>query len=186
MIALDLDTLTAAIAGDHRAVTAVLARMRGPVLSYCARHLLRRGDAEDLTQEVLIEVVQTLPRVVGPHVGQFVSLVFAIARHRLVYAVRRRYRDKSSPWDEVPDVPCALSPDRVVEGRETIDELAVVLGQLTPFQRSVVAMRAEGLSSAAIGSVLGRPDTSVRVEHHRAMVVLRAWAAGTPNQGGDR
>lgn len=173
MIDLDLNILTAAIAGDDCAVTIVLDRMRRPVFSYCKKWMVRRADAEDVVQEVMIEIVRTLPRVREPTVNQFVSLVFAIAQHRSIDAVRRARRDMSSLWDEPPEVPCSLSPDRVIVGREELAELADALRQLKPFQRAVIALRFEGLTSAEIGAELDRPDTSVRVEYSRAMEVLR-------------
>ena len=80
--------LHAAQAGDGEAIASLCVKYRSAVVAY----LKRRGageDAEDLAQEVLVGLVDYLPKA-HAQAGRFRSLVFAVARNVFNHELERR------------------------------------------------------------------------------------------------
>ena len=72
----------AAQRGDDAALERLCARYRPAILAYLRRQGLSE-DAEDVAQEALLALVDTLPKV-DSSAGRFRSLVFAVARHKFL------------------------------------------------------------------------------------------------------
>lgn len=196
MISVDMDMLTAAIAGDPAAVSALLTVLRPRLCGYLSSRVPRGADVgvEDVVQEVLLAVARLLPRFEGP-VDKFEATVYATADHKAVdawrYSGRLRRSARHVPLEDIHpekalEVATYLSPERLFDDRQALGELNEGFRRLSPQQRAVVWLRAEGRSSAEVGAMLGISATLVRVRHHRAMAVLRDWgtASAMPKQGG--
>ncbi|GAB3429892.1 RNA polymerase sigma factor [Actinophytocola sediminis] len=189
MTDLDMDILHRAVAGDHRALAELLVWLRPVVGRYCARRIPRWGDVavDDVVQESLVSIVGSLPKFEPRAVEHFLGWVWVIVRCRVYDAYRGQ--PPETPVADLDDVATHVvathvSPERLHEGREELAELAKVLGRLKPTQRAVVRLRAEGLSVSESAAALGMTTASVRVTHHRAMTVLRAWRRATEGEVG--
>jgi RNA polymerase sigma-70 factor (ECF subfamily) len=133
------------------------------------------NEAEDLAQEVLVDVLRALPRfrVDGP---PFRAWLLTIARNRLITSIAKRRRAES---------PDSVAVARDLDRRERDDgptELGWMAGEdflpridwLPVAQRQVLLLRYHfDLAWDEIGHVLGRSPGAVRVLQTRAFELLR-------------
>lgn len=77
-------------AGDDAALSALVEPLRQPLFSYIYRVVTERQDAEDLLQDVLVRVLESLPGFRGE--ARFKTWVFGIATHTCLDHLRRKRR----------------------------------------------------------------------------------------------
>ncbi len=82
--------LALARAGDRAALQSLLDPWRRPLFGYIYRMVTRAQDAEDLLQDVLVRVLESLPQFRGE--ARFKSWVFGIATHVCLDHLRRKKR----------------------------------------------------------------------------------------------
>ncbi len=129
-------------------------------------------DPDDLTGEVLLQLVRGLARFEGDEAG-FRSWVFLIAHHRVIDERRRRQRDASFAADQAP-LPAAPGADDVLLERLD-DEWRDRLDRLSDDQRNVILLRVvAGLPAEDVAQILGKRIGTIRVLQHRALGRLRA------------
>lgn len=164
------DVLVAAQAGAdwawERLYRSVATGVRGYVAAQGA------VDPDDLTGEVLLQLVRGLPRFEGDE-ADFRSWVFLVAHHRVIDERRRQRRDASLRADD----PAASAPaaDTDSEHRLNGDEWRRRLRRLPDDQRDVILLRVVAdLSADEAGRILGKKPGAIRVIQHRALARLRA------------
>src|SRR5262245_4632566 len=148
--------------GDQEAYRELVDRY-GRRLRYFLRKLLPHGDrAEDLLQEVWIDVFRQLPRL--QEAGAFTPWIYKIARGTAALELRRNGR--IPPAAELPEVAAAaqrepdFSPDDATRIHAALDELPAD-------QREVLVLRfLEELNYEEIGEVVGCPLGTVRSRIH--------------------
>ena len=169
------ELLRAAIAGDERAYTDFLhdvaARLRGFV-----RRKIPAGepDPEDVVQETLLAI--HLKRATWQPDRPVLPWVHAIARFKLIDALRRRGRTAEAKAVEIDDLADFIAAPET----ETLSDrdLGRALDVLAPGQRAVVtAISLEGLSIAETARTLRMSEPAVRVALHRGLAAIsRAFA----------
>jgi len=119
-----------ALRGDQGAFSELVEPFRKPLFSYVYRMVTLRQDAEDLLQDVLVRVLESLPRFRGE--ARFKTWLFGIATHVCLDHLRNRKRwrteaqlygereaDSSPEYrEQIADV--LSRPDFVYEVREHI------------------------------------------------------------------
>ncbi|MCZ3390087.1 MAG: RNA polymerase sigma factor ShbA [Actinomycetia bacterium] len=177
----DLRTLVGRAAeGDDAAAEALLTHLRPMVVRYCRGRLGRvpAADfaADDAAQEVLLAVLNALPRYRAEG-RPFEAFVFGIAAHKVADLQRAAFRT-AIPTDVIPDGrDLAMTPEeRVIQAGDT--QLAnSLLDRLPSNLRELLLLRvAVGLSAEETGRALGMTPGAVRVAQHRALARLRAYA----------
>jgi RNA polymerase sigma-70 factor, ECF subfamily len=171
--------VAAAVAGDARAVGALLTRVRPLVVRYCRARVGRQersfASADDVAQEVCLAVLTALPgyRDQG---RPFLAFVYGIAAHKVADAHRAAARNRSEPVAEVPDEPDEeAGPEQRAMRGELSDRMAVLLQVLPAKQREIVVLRVVvGLSAEETADAVGSTPGAVRVAQHRALSRLRA------------
>jgi len=170
--------VAASLAGDHRAFGELVDR-HGPRLEALARRLLGdEAEAEDLTQEAVLQAYLGLERLRDPE--RFASWVYGIALNLAKMRLRSR-RDGALPLADPAGgrrVPEGLvhepSPEELVETREVWARVQRAVDVLPPEQRRAVLLHyVDGLSCEEIAALLGEPAGTVRVRLHRARARLR-------------
>ncbi|MBP2236983.1 RNA polymerase sigma-70 factor (ECF subfamily) [Sinorhizobium kostiense] len=157
----------AALEGDERAYGDFLQRAAELVRAWARRRATSgRLDPEDVVQETLlaIHVKRHTWRTDGP----VMPWLYAIARHKLVDALRRLGRGPQIDIGELQDQLAA-------EEAETVRawEIDRALETLTPGQRSVVtAISLEGRTIAEAARSLEMKETAVRVALHRGLAAI--------------
>jgi RNA polymerase sigma-70 factor (ECF subfamily) len=163
--------MRASIAGDAAAYRALLAGiaplLRGVVLRGLTRAGLGTGDVEDIVQETLLAI--HLKRHTWREDEPLDPWIKAIARNKLVDALRRRGRSTNVPIEDFAETLAAPEEERRLSPLET-DR---VLGMINGRSRDVVkAIAVEGLSTREAAERLGLTEGAVRVALHRGLASL--------------
>jgi RNA polymerase sigma-70 factor (ECF subfamily) len=165
------ELMRAANAGDETAYDRLLRSLAPSLRAGARRGLARAGvtdiDAEDVVQEILIAV--HLKRRTWKESEPIGPWIWAIARYKLVDALRRRGRRVHLPIEDFDDRLIAQEPETNADRRDVERHL----GNLPARQREVI--RSVALDGASIGQTaerLGMSSGAVRVALHRAVRAL--------------
>lgn len=144
------------------------------IYSYLLSRCRSRADAEDLSQQVFTQALAALPRYRTQDIP-ITTWLFRIARNLLI-DVGRRQRPTIS-WDQIGESQHPIAGDNVeaaVVRQEAISRLGLVLSELDPEKRDLLALRfAGGLTVPEIAGVLKRSEPAVRSELRRILHTLR-------------
>jgi RNA polymerase sigma-70 factor, ECF subfamily len=182
----DLDELLdRARSGDESAFSGLYRELQPKVLRYL--QVQAADQAEDVAADTWLDVA----RAVGGFTGDFAafrSWVFAIARNRLVDAVRRASRRPLHLVDSVVDLEAMVTRAGTVapeagaraEAYEATQRAIAAVRTLPPDQADVVMLRVVvGLDVDEVAALVGKPAGSVRVLAHRGLRRLaRTLSAG--------
>ena len=159
--------LRAAIAGDENAYERFLRQVAYCVRGFVRKKIVKGGpDPEDVVQETLLAV--HFKRHTWREDGPVMPWIYAIARHKLIDAFRRRGHQIEVEIGEVADSYTEAEPDTVNER-----EISRALETLTPGQRAVVsAVSVKGHSIAETARTLGMSETAVRFALHRGLKTI--------------
>ncbi len=152
------------LAGDQRAMLALVDQFRGRVFGLCYRMLGHREDAEDAAQETFVRALKNLRT--WDSTRDFEPWLFAIAGNRCRTALARRMRR--------PGV-CSLT-EPVAEHRpdghavrHLAEEVNLALSSLRPqYRQAFLLFHEQELSYAEIAAALACPIGTVRTWIHRA------------------
>jgi RNA polymerase sigma factor (sigma-70 family) len=174
-------------AGDPTAVRECIARYGGLVLALARRFLGNAADAEDVTQEVFVELWKHAGRF-DPTCASEPTFVTMITRRRLIDHKRRAGRRLASqPLPEVVPERTGPSPFGEVDGRDDVARARRALGELRDDQRSVILLSLDdGLTHEQIAERTGLPIGTVKTHIRRGLMRVREVLTGTPTVGGDR
>lgn len=171
----DLALLTKIEQGDRQAMAVLFDRYSGIVYSVALRVLKDPGQAEDVMQDILIQVWKKPGAFVSGR-GTLGAWLVVVARNRAIDVLRRR-----RPTDSVEDVVLASSTNLAAEAeRNTLmAKVRVHLDQLPPEQRKSVEMAYfEGLSHSEIAEKTGDPLGTVKTRIRLALITLRKAMQG--------
>jgi RNA polymerase sigma-70 factor (ECF subfamily) len=155
---------------DEKAMEAIFRRYSGPVYSVALRVLRDTGQAEDILQEVFLQLWRK-PAAFVQNRGSLGAWLVVIARNRAIDVVRRR-----KPCDSVDDVVLA-SPINVADEAERntmMQRVRGVIANLPEEQRRTLELAYfEGLSHTEIASRTGDPLGTVKTRIRQALITLR-------------
>lgn len=168
------------VAGDDASFEALVARYGGPIYAFILRMVGRPEDADDLAQDVFVQLLKSLP---GAREGlPLRPWVYVIARNKCLDFLKRKRPllfsalgdpdSEESVADRVADA--GPLPDELAERADLRALLADAIEALPPKYRQVVALRySSDLTFAEMGAVLGLPENTVKTHFQRAKVCLR-------------
>lgn len=175
----DLDRVVAsALAGERGAMDTLLRILRPLVVRYCRSRLggYERVNAspDDVAQEVCVAVLRALPGYQDQG-RPFLAFVYGIAQHKVVDAHRAAGRDRSDPFDELPEGEDAQAgPEQHALAQADSTEMAALMAELPEKQQEVLRLRiVVGLSAEETAEAVGSTAGAVRVAQHRALTRLR-------------
>jgi len=156
--------------GNQEAMAGLFDRYSGIVYSVALRVLKDTGQAEDVMQDIFIQLWKKPSAFVSGR-GSLGAWLVVVARNRAIDSLRRR-----RPTDSVEDVVLAAATDLAAEAeRNTLmEKVRVYLHQLPLEQRRSVEMAYfEGMSHSEIAEKTGDPLGTVKTRIRLALIGLR-------------
>jgi len=155
---------------DENAMEEIFRRYSGPVYSVALRVLHDTGQAEDVLQEVFLQLWRN-PNAFVQDRGSLGAWLVVVARNRAIDLLRRR-----KPSDSVDDVVLASSINVADEAVHNVmmEKVRRALAELPPEQRKSLELAYfEGLSHTEIASRTGDPLGTVKTRIRQALITLR-------------
>lgn len=176
-----LQEVQLAAAGDVEAFEKIYSRYHTRVYSHCLRMTRSRSDAEDLAQEVFVQLF----RKIGTFRGE---ASFATWLHRLtVNQVLMHFRkpvvrmEQTTEDGAIAESPC-VAQNRVQMSLVNSISLEAAVRQLSPGYRAVFILHdVEGYEHEQIGRMLGCAIGTSKSQLHKARMKLRLLLKKGPN-----
>jgi RNA polymerase sigma-70 factor, ECF subfamily len=166
----DAESLTRIGRRDENAMEDIFRRYSGPVYSVALRVLHDTGQAEDVLQEVFLQLWRN-PTAFDQDRGSLGAWLMVVARNRAIDLLRRR-----KPSDSVDDVVLASSINVADEAVRNVmmEKVHRALAELPSEQRKSLELAYfEGLSHTEIASRTGDPLGTVKTRIRQALITLR-------------
>lgn len=144
--------------GDVDAFEALVRRHHSQIYRIALRIVGNPQDAQDVTQDVLIQLWGSLAGFLGS--SAFTTWLYRMVVNRSLNH-RRRTRPPVSLFED--DRPAAAGPAEEVIARHRADATARTIAALPAEQRAVVVLhQMEGFSYAEVAAILAIPESTVR------------------------
>ena len=182
----DAELVSRAQAGELEAFEQLTSRHEQRVFGLAMRMLRQEHDAEDVTQQTFLSVIENLDRFRGE--ASFSTWVLRIASHAALKVIRKRkglntvsLEEATEPSENSSAIPhpefiadWRQSPEQLVQQNEVRRLLDEALERLDEKHRLVFLLRdVEGLSVRETAEALGLSEANVKVRLLRARLLLR-------------
>lgn len=172
--------------GDQSAVPECISRYGGLVWTLARRRLTSREDAEDVVQEIFVDLWRSANRF-DPMVAEEITFVAMIARRRVIDRLRRQAglpETASIDEDGAANVQDSAADAPVGRRLELGEEARIAdkhLDQLDPDEQRVLRLSIyDSLSHSAIAKHTGLPLGTVKSHIRRGLDGLRRKLADRP------
>lgn len=166
--------------GDARAVEECLDRYSALVWTLVRRQLPDHGMAEDLVQDVFIDVWKSAARF-DPKISSEANFIGVIARRRLIDCNRRVGRRPEVQVIEEDEVSTSDQGLAAVDRGDEARVAAKALDKLKPEHRKILVMSVmHGLSHSQIAQTTGMPLGTVKSHLRRGLEKVRALLDSSP------
>ena len=164
--------------GDQQAFEEIFNRCQPAVFRYFHFRLQDSAEADDLTGEVFVRMVEKI-KSYDDQGRPILAWLYTIARNLLTDHYRKKglhvqvELDESLPETEMPN------PVEISEQNTQRSQLQLALRQLTEIQRQVLILRfLEDRSIAEVGAIMGSNEGAVKALQHRALASLKRLLEG--------
>lgn len=141
------------------------------IYRYLLARLTEPADAEDVTTEVFMQAMKSLPSYKSKGTP-LVAWLFRIAHNQAVNYMKKRARRREAPLLET--AAAYDSPEDQVIERARFEEAVQAMGVLTDLQRQVLNLRfTADLSVAEVAKVMKRKEGAVKFLQYSALRALR-------------
>jgi RNA polymerase sigma-70 factor (ECF subfamily) len=178
----DADLVRRAAAGEREAFAAIYERYRAVVYRFARLMSGSSATAEDVTQEVFVTLIRTLPQYEPQRAG-LLTYLYGVARNVTRNRLRRdrRFVALNAAMEETPsgaDDPCAAAS----RSQQLTQLRRVVVALPSRYREVVILCDVHGLSYAQTARVLQAPVGTVRsrLNRGRQMIAVRIRDAGSP------
>ena len=172
---------------DERAFLELLQAYQERVFKLLLRMLGRRDEAEDMAQEVFVQVFKAIGTFRGDsRLGTWIyRIAVNLCKNRMKYLSRRHASEQDElepaaermPLTEGKGVTLGETsrPDHLVEGFQLERVVQKCIAELEPDFREVLVLRdVEDLTYEELCEVTGLPEGTVKSRLHRARAMLKA------------
>ena len=156
--------------GDEGAMAELYDRFSAVVFSAALRVLGEASQAEDVLQEVFLQLWRN-PSAFDANRGSLAAWLAVIARHRAIDHLRRR-----RPETDFEEVVLSVDPglDNQAARSEAIGRIRGVMESMSDEQRSAVEMAFfEGLTHTEIAEKTGEPLGTIKTRIRSALIMIR-------------
>lgn len=166
----DLALLSAIQSGSQDAMAAFFDRYSKMVYSVALRVLNDAGEAEDVMQEIFVQVWQN-PQAYDSGRGSLGGWLVVVARNRAIDKLRRR---RPSDPVELFALPSSLDLAKESEQSFLLDKIRAAMSKLPAEQRNSVELAFfEGLSHSEIAEKTGEPLGTIKTRIRLALAAIR-------------
>jgi RNA polymerase sigma-70 factor, ECF subfamily len=166
----DAAIVSAIRSGDANGMTALYDRYSAVVYAVALRVLGDTGAAEDVLQEVFMQMWRN-PGLFDSSRGSLGPWLSVIARHRAIDGLRKR-----RPETDIADVVVSVEPDMAgdAERSQAMEKVRGALGSMPSAQRQALDMAYfEGLSHTEISARTGEPLGTIKTRIRSGLLALR-------------
>jgi RNA polymerase sigma-70 factor (ECF subfamily) len=157
---------------DAPALAEIYDRYAESIYGYLYRYLGNAAEAEDLTGEVFLRLLQVLPTRRAPR-ERLQGWLYRVAHNLAMDCFRQQSKGTLVPLEE-EWIPGADAPSAVVEDHQQQQQLRAAINGLTADQQQVILLRfGQGLRLAEVGRLMGKTEGAVKILQHRAINRLR-------------
>jgi RNA polymerase sigma-70 factor (ECF subfamily) len=155
------------VSGDAQALCDIYDRYAGLVNALALRILRDAAEAEDVVQEVFVQIWRQASRF-DPDRGSPEAWLCTIARTRALDRLRRRTARREEPSEAAP-APVVLAPrnEEALAVRKALEVLS------SDQRRALELAYYEGLTQSEIATHLGEPLGTIKTRIRTAMIRLR-------------
>jgi RNA polymerase sigma-70 factor, ECF subfamily len=165
-VELEQQTIHRALQGDETALALIYDAYARPIYRYHYSRVGNSVDAEDLTSQTFMAVLEGLPRY--QHRGRFTAWMFQIARNKAMDHFRRNHR-VSDMTETLADTAQAEALE-MIHQNESRAKLKALMQTLDEDERELLRLRFTAeLSFVQIGQLLGRTEDAVRKSVRRTL-----------------
>lgn len=166
----DIDLVSAIRSGDQKAMATLYDRYSAVVYSVALRVLGDTGAAEDVQQDVFMQLWRN-PAAFDSSRGNLGAWLAVITRNRAIDILRKR-RPESDPelvvLSVLPDMAGEADRSRIAE------KVRAVLGTMSPSQRSALEMAYyQGMTHTEIAAKTGEPLGTIKTRIRAGLMALR-------------
>jgi RNA polymerase sigma-70 factor (ECF subfamily) len=168
MMELSKETLASAASGDQAAFAAIVRYHKSMVYSLAYHFFHDSGLAEELGQEVFLQLFQNLRKIESP--AHLAFWLRRVTSHRCIDWSRRQSFRSQISLEELPDPPApGRNSDPLLARR-----LRQLVANLPERARLIITLRyQEGLQLAEIAETLGIPLNTVKSHLQRSLAKLQ-------------
>ena len=143
------------------------------IYRYVAIKIGNRTEAEDLTQQVFVNALESIGSYKVREVP-FSAWLYRIAHNQIVDTLRKRSRRPTLELDESLPIPAEGNLVEDVELKLETKELIEAAKKLTKLQQEVIALRfGADLPIAQVAKVMGKSEGAIKAMQHSAVAALR-------------
>jgi len=166
---------------NEACMAALYERYYDRIYRYTLSRLGNQADAEDLTQETFLKMVDKLHTFRWQGIP-FTAWLFRIANNSVVDMIRRRSRQPQQELNEAIPLESGKQVEEQVEFSLTLKEVITAMARLTSNQQEVLAMRfGAELSVKETAKALGKAEGTVKSTQLQALQALRRTVAHAGN-----
>lgn len=157
--------------GDAEAIAALYRQYAPTIYRYIAYRVSTTADAEDLTAEVFLKMVEGIARyrVTG---APFEAWLYRIAAARIVdFRRRKSRRPQAALSDTLADT--GPLPEERLHRQQEVDQLKAALQQLPDDYQTILLLRfVERKSHKEVAQIVGKSISAVKTTQYRALTRL--------------
>jgi RNA polymerase sigma-70 factor (ECF subfamily) len=163
--------------GDREALEELYLLHFDRIYSYLHLSVGNRHDAEDLTTQTFLKMLEAIGRFRWQSVP-FSAWLFRIAHNLAIDHFRSRRRVQAE--DEVPEVAGQEESSAEQQAMDSLGQagMLALIGRLSPEQRQVLTLKfLFGFANAEVAGILGKTEGAVKSLQHRALATLQKHVA---------
>lgn len=170
--------LAAMARGDKNALASLYDQLSGPLYSLALRMLGDAGEAQDLIQDIFLQVWRTAATY-EPGRGSVFSWMTTLTRNRAIDRIRMRKRRSELLANAAPELqPSALGGDadsaKSLWLREKSEAVRAALADLAPDQQQAIELAYfSGLTQQEIATKLSEPLGTIKARIRRGLLRLK-------------
>ncbi len=177
LVQYEKDIVERAKKGDQNAFAQIYEEYFDRIYRYIAVRLGDRTEAEDLTEQVFLNTLESIGSFKWKGTP-FSAWLFRIAHNQVVDYHRKMSKRQNLPLDDAI-VDGGMDTASAAELNLKMGELKIAIGKLTDLQRQVVLLRfTSDLSITETAKSMGKSDGAVKALQHSAVAALRKALSG--------